>query len=134
MKELGRLFSQRNNILSEITEKVLDKLVSECMKVFESELNSNHLWWLFEHSGLVIVYALRYRANNPSFLDPNSQQALKAKQLFGRAVTLIDRYIKLGNSEFGYRRLRRLRDGLQQLIKYIDEKGDGSPPAFGLDD
>ncbi len=130
MQALGRLLSQRQNILSKIPEHTVLKLVTECLKVFEQELERNNLWWLFEHSGLVVVYALRYRVKNPSFLDPGSELAIRAKEKFELAIEKIKNQLNQKQTRFGYgayerSRLQRLGVALHQLIDYIDKRGEG---------
>lgn len=117
-------------MLSKIPEPTVYKLVTECLKVFEHELECNNLWWLFEHSGLVVVYALRYRINNPSFLNPESELAIRAKEKFELAIEKIKNRLNQKQTRFGYgtyerSRLQRLGDALHQLIDYIDKRGEG---------
>ncbi len=86
MQALGRLLSQRQDVMSKIKETQAYQLVEECLKVFEDEIQRDNLAWLFEHSGLVVVYTLRYRIYKPDFLEPESDLAVRAKKQFELAI------------------------------------------------
>jgi hypothetical protein len=131
MKALGILLSQRQDAMSKLPLEAAEQLVEECLRVFQAEVENDKLAWLFEHSGLAIVYALRYRVYDPSFLDPESPVAIRAKEHFTAAIEKLSERIQrrprssyISNS-LSPERARRLRTALQQLIDYIDKRGEG---------
>ena len=106
------------------------QLVEECLKVFEDEIERNNLAWLFEHSGLVVVYTLRYRIYKPDFLEPESDLAVRAKKQFELAIEKLSQRLNRSGRNYGQgaispERIRRLMSALQQLIDYIDKRGEG---------
>ena len=129
MQALGRLFSTRGDILKNIPEESMYKVVRECLSVFSHEISTNNLAWLFEHSGLVVVYALRYRIYKSDFLEPDSELAIEAKSLFHEAIQKLEE--RSGSTSRGdwwsqlRPRAKRLANALQQLIDYIDRRGTG---------
>lgn len=130
MQALGRLLSQRQDIMSKIPEKLAYQLVHECLMVFADQIEKDRLAWLFEHSGLVVVYTLRYRIYNPDFLTPESDLAIKAKQQFELAIAKLSMHVNRQRRSYYYgnlspERAGRLRTALQQLIDYIDKRGEG---------
>ncbi len=139
MQALGRLLSQRHDAMSELSRRDATLLVEECIKVFQDEIEKDKLAWLFEHSGLVVVYALRFRIYDQDFLEPNSDLALRAKRLFQVAIDkLIERRDRPrryghGGTYVSPDRARRLLAALQQLIDYIDKRGEGDI-LIALDD
>jgi hypothetical protein len=139
MQAIARLISQREDALSLLSEDHAYQLLTECLKVFKHELESSNLHWLFEHSGLVVVYTLRYRTVNTNFLSPETELALKAKQLFGLAIEKLTerlpqrRQLTMLGSNLSPTRIERLVGAIQQLIDYIDKKGEG-PPGFRIGD
>lgn len=131
MQALGRLLSQRQDAMSEFQIKDALSLVEECINVFDDEIKRDNLAWLFEHSGLVVVYALRYRIYEQGFLEPDSDLALRAKEVFAVAIEKLAerrdrrrRYGQGGNF-VSPSRARRLLAALKQLIDYIDKRGEG---------
>jgi len=130
MQALGRLLSQRQEIMSQIQEVDAYQLLVECLKVFADEVERDNLAWLFEHSGLVVVYTLRYRIYNPAFLDPDSDLAIRAKKQFEVAIEKLSQRLRSHGRRYGVKfvspdRLGRLLGALQQLIDYIDKRGEG---------
>lgn len=131
MKALGFLLSQRQEAMSKLPLEAAEQLVEECLRVFQAEVENDKLAWLFEHSGLAIVYALRYRMYDPSFLDPESPVAMRAKELFSVAIEKLTERSKR-KRRYGYagnylspERASRLLAALRQLIDYIDKRGEG---------
>ena len=158
MQAIARLISQREDALSMLSETQAYVLLDACLKVFKHELEEGNLNWLFEHSGLVVVYTLRFRINNPEFLAPDSKKALEAKELFSEAIKTLRAKLSKGEQEelptieiegipgqqsnrseqFSNRtkllsRKARVCFALFQLIAYIDKKGEGIP-LFSLSD
>lgn len=133
MQAIARLISQREDALNLLSEDQAYLLLTECLKVFKHELERNNLHWLFEHSGLVVVYTLRYRTVNTIFLSPETELALKAKQLFSLAVEKLterlpqQRRSTMLGANLSPTRIKRLINAIQQLIDYIDKKGEGTP-------
>jgi hypothetical protein len=130
MQALGRLLSQRQDIMSKFHEIQVYQLIEECLKVFRDEIERDNLAWLFEHSGLVVVYTLRYRIYQPEFLDPVSNLAIQAKEQFEIAIQKLSQRLSrsarmFGNNSLSPERIRRLTSALQQLIDYIDKRGEG---------
>jgi hypothetical protein len=130
MQALGRLLSQRQDVMSKIKETQAYQLVEECLKVFEDEIERDNLAWLFEHSGLVVVYTLRYRIYKPDFLEPESDLAVRAKKQFALAIEKLSQRLNRSGRKYGQgaispERTRRLMSALQQLIDYIDKRGEG---------
>lgn len=131
MQALGRLLSQRQDATRELRLQDANLLVEQCLNVFADEIEKDKLAWLFEHSGLVVVYALRYRIYDQTFLDPDSQLALRAKELFAIAIKKLaerrDRRYRYGNGGnfVSPERAERLLAALKQLIDYIDKRGEG---------
>ncbi|MCC9601024.1 hypothetical protein LOC67_10750 [Stieleria sp. JC731] len=131
MQALGRLLSQRQDAMSELRSQDATLLVQECINVFDDEIKKDNLAWLFEHSGLVVVYALRYRIYEQDFLDPDSALALRAKKTFAVAIEKLmerrDRRWRYGQSGnfVSQARAKRLLAALKQLIDYIDKRGEG---------
>lgn len=130
MQALGRLLSQRQDIMSKMPENYAYQLVEECLKVFEDEIERNNLAWLFEHSGLVVVYTLPYRIYKPDFLEPESNLAVRAKKQFELAIEKLSQRLNRSGRNYGQgaispERIRRLMSALQQLIDYIDKRGEG---------
>ncbi len=131
MQALGRLLSQRQDAMSEFRIQDALLLVEECINVFDDEIKKDNLAWLFEHSGLVVVYALRYRIYEQGFLEPDSALALRAKDVFAVAIEKLAerrdqrwRYGQSGNF-VSQARAKRLLAALKQLIDYIDKRGEG---------
>jgi hypothetical protein len=133
MQAIARLISQREDALNLLSEDQAYQLLTDCLKVFKHELERNNLHWLFEHSGLVVVYTLRYRTVNTNFLSPETELALQAKQLFSLAVEkLTERLPQPRQSTMqcvnsNPTRIERLIGAIEQLIDYIDKKGEGTP-------
>jgi hypothetical protein len=130
MQSLGRMLSQRQDIMSTINDSTAYALVRECLKVFEDELARNNLAWLFENSGLVVVYSLRYRIHNPEFLEPDSDLAIRAKGKFEEAIEHLSHRLqkpakRYGQNKLSPDRIKRLMAELQKLIDYIDKRGEG---------
>lgn len=151
MQSLGKLMSYRQDVLSTMTAARMYDVVRECLKVFSDQNERDNLAWLFEHSGLVIVYSLRYRVYDQNFLPPESDLALEAKGEFESALRKLAKFLDPKSSIAG--RLRgmfsirigtlrsrgrgssgnyisphradRLATALVQLIDYIDRRGEG---------
>ncbi len=68
------------------------------IKVFADEIERDNLAWLFEHSGLVVVYTLRFRIYSPGFLEPDSELAIREKKQFEIAIQKLSQRLKRAGS------------------------------------
>jgi len=88
--------------------------------VFDNSVSNGNGGQLFRLVCLVIVYTLRRRAFDDSFLDPQSNLALRIKESFriARASAKTGRLSLMGGSI-------DLSQQLQLIIDYIDRQGKG---------
>lgn len=126
------VLSQRQEVLSDLCESYAYQLIGECMRVFKNEIKKDNLAYLFEHSGFVVVYLLRYRIYKPDFLEPDSVLAIQAKRQFDVAIQKLTQQLSRLKKEVNYtedqlksHRFTRLKAAFQQLIDYIDKRGEG---------
>lgn len=78
----------------------------------------------------MVVYALRYRIYKPDFLEPDSDLAVRAKKQFEIAIEKLSQRLSRSGTRSGLitlspERIGRLMAALQQLIDYIDKRGEG---------
>lgn len=120
LKAISQVLRYRIDATKEIESEKCKQVIRSCLITFEWGMESGGGGYPFRWASLIVVYLLRRRMFDLDFLDPESELALHAKQLFR---TAIERYKA--------RQLRPLGGSvdlpaaLQQMINYIDRKGSG---------
>jgi hypothetical protein len=97
-----------------------EELIKIAQRKFDESVNTGNGGETFRLVSLVIVYTLRRRAFDDSFLDPESKLALQIKEGFrkARADAKSGRLRLIGGSV-------DLSQQLQLIIDYIDRRGKG---------
>jgi hypothetical protein len=119
-RALSELLRFRGNALQEVSSDDCMTLLEMAIDVFSMEQKTGYGRELFRLPCLVIVYALRRRAFDDTFLDPESKLAryIKGQFLEARMAAVSGRLTLMGGSI-------NLPEQLQLIIDYIDRKGKG---------
>jgi hypothetical protein len=119
-RALSELLRFRGNALQEVSSDDCMTLLEMAIDVFSMEKKTGYGRELFRLPCLVIVYALRRRAFDDTFLDPESKLAryIKGQFLEARMAAVSGRLTLMRGSV-------NLPEQLQLIIDYIDRKGKG---------
>ena len=120
LKAMGAVLRYRADATSLIPIADCEEITRHALCIFESELDAHNTQYRFRNACLIIVYLLRKRAYEDTYLDPVSPLAKKSKRAFIRAIDAHDRGdIMLISGTV------RLRPALEMMVKYIDRHGHG---------
>jgi hypothetical protein len=119
-KAMSELLRFRANATRAISSLQCEELIKIAQRKFDESVNTGNGGETFRLVSLVIVYTLRRRAFDDSFLDPESKLALQIKEGFrkARADAKSGRLRLIGGSV-------DLSQQLQLIIDYIDRRGKG---------
>jgi hypothetical protein len=120
LKAISQVLRYRRDATKQIDSSTCQRVIEECLKIFERGMNNGGGGYPFRWSSLIVVYMLRRRMFDLGFLEPEQELAIQAKGLFRRAIELFKqkRLRPLGGSV-------DLPSALQQMIDYIDRRGSG---------
>jgi hypothetical protein len=127
LKALAEILRYREDACQEIATEVCEQLVTGLIRVFEQQLARRNTQILFRNSALCIVYLLRRREYDDSFLEPDSALTNRVRDAFVEAIDMIRsrRTRTIGGSI-------NLDRALQTMIDYIDRKGPALLTASGF--
>jgi len=120
LKAVSQILRYRHNASENLNADLAQKIFKRCTLEFEQELGKGGRSLRFRWSSLIIVYILRRRMYDSSFIDPDGHSAVSAKKLFEKAIEDCNsgRVRPLGGSV-------NVPAALRQMIEYIDKKGRG---------
>jgi hypothetical protein len=127
LKALAEILRYRDDACREISTPVCDRIVAGLCDVFEGELTKRNTQVLFRNSSLCIVYLLRRREYDDTFLAKEQPLTTRVRSLFQEAITTIraGRTRTIGGSI-------NLDRALQTMIDYVDRKGPALLSASGF--
>jgi hypothetical protein len=119
-KALSEMLRFRGNATQCVTSDDCIKLIDSAFNVFVKQRNMLRTRELFRQACLVIVYTLRRRAFDDSFLDPESELAINIKSEIQttRDDIISGRLRAMGGAV-------NLPEQLQLIVDYIDRQGRG---------
>jgi hypothetical protein len=119
-RALSEVLRFRGSALQNVSSKDCMNLLIKAGQVFEYQRIRREGGETFRLAGLVIVYALRRRAFDDSFLDPSCELAEKLKGSFRQArLDAKENRIRLIGGSVN------LAEQLQLIIDYVDRRGKG---------
>ncbi len=120
MRAMCRILQYRDWAAERLESDLCIDLSRQCLVFMRAQVADGAARYLYRHASLCIVYILRRRRFDDSYMDPESQLAKQIKQTFRAAIR-----------EFKARRLRAIGGFVdlphvtQMMIDYIDRRGRG---------
>ncbi|MBE7508243.1 MAG: hypothetical protein HS101_18430 [Planctomycetia bacterium] len=120
MRALCRILQYREKAADEIPSTTCAAISEKCLGYLEQQLDEGSARYLYRHAGLSIVYLLRRRRRDDSYMAPESNLAKRIKETLWRAI----RQFNSGQltAVAGFVNLPHVTE---LMIKYVDRKGKG---------
>jgi hypothetical protein len=120
LKAISRVLQYREDALQNVDSNTCNDLIDSCTSVLAEQVHKSNAQYVFRHASLSIVYLLRRRRYDESFLAPDEKRAIVIKGLFNETI-----------QKFKRREMRVIGGFVdlsvvtQRLIDYIDRRGQG---------
>lgn len=120
LKAFAEILRYRDDATQEILSPTCHEITRHVLEIFNEERKGRQRPMIFRNAATVIVYLLRRRAFDDSYLDPESLLANQVKNSYREAIADLDagRLHTIGGTV-------NLRQTLQNMIDYVDKKGSG---------
>lgn len=120
LRALSRVLQYREDALMDVDSEACNRLMDSCTTVLQKQVEQANAQYLFRHASISIVYLLRRRRYDESFLAPSEARAMQIKSLFTETIRKFERREMTAVGGFV-----DLRVVAQRLIDYIDRRGQG---------
>ena len=123
LKAFSKFLRYRPHATEDIKSEYCKQIIKTALDLFERQLPEGGTF-TFRWSAVTVVFLLRRRIFDSSFMEPDSALGKRAKGLFRKAIDLYDD---------GRGPLHPIEgavdvpEALQQMIDYIDKRGTGVP-------
>ncbi len=120
MRAMCRILQYRDRATENLDSALCTTLSQQCLAFMNAQVADGAAKYLYRHASLCIVYLLRRRRFDDSYMDPESQLARQIKQTFRKAI----REFRAGHLRAigGFVDLPHVT---QMMIDYIDRRGRG---------